>query len=105
MTDCQIFTTFVAAERISKEIEVLFEELSSSLKANSTGDVTVETTKSFDTDDDAEDPPNCMNCWCNSTVKLRSKGRGPARSRLLTLYFDLARDLISKEQADWPHAR
>jgi hypothetical protein len=104
MTDCQIFTTFVAAQRIWDEIEVLFDEFSSGLKSYSTGDITLETTKWLDAND-AEDPPNGVNYWCNSTVKLRSKGRGPARSRLLTLYFDLARDLISEEQADWPHAR
>jgi hypothetical protein len=73
MTDCQIFTTFVAAERISREIDVLWDEFSSGLKAHSVGDTTLETTKWSDKHD-SEDPPNDVNYWCNSTVKLRSKG-------------------------------
>lgn len=104
MTDCQIFTTFVAAERVWKEIEYLVDEFSSSVKDHSKDGVAIHKT-TWGSSDDLDDPPNQTNVWCDCDLRLRLKGKGPFRSRLLTLYFDLARDLVPKDKADWPQAR
>ena len=102
MTDCQIFTTLVAAERISKEMDELVDEFSSSVKVVSDDNVIVEKKATWHY---ADDSPHTSNGWYDCALRLRSKAQGPPRSRRLTLYFDLARELVSKEATDWPHAR
>jgi hypothetical protein len=93
MSDCPIFKTFSAVEKIWTEIDNLVEEFSTSLKIESKETVTFSMGNCLDGSQAEEIETPVSNCWFEGTVKIRSKGRGPARSRPLTLYFDLSRAL------------
>lgn len=104
MTECPIFKTFAAAEKIWTEVENLVEEFSSAMTTVSSNTVTFGQSRWRDGDNAEEVDVQASSYWVKGETKIRSKGRGPARTRSLTLYFDLTRGVINGSQV-WPHAR
>ena len=101
MTVCPIFQTFHAAKLASIELESLRDEIISRLK-KAEPDVFK---KADDSDEESDEALAWV--WLGTTYKvpttLREKSAKKARSRILSIRFDLYRE-VSNTLAPWKHA-
>jgi hypothetical protein len=102
VTDCPIFSTYLAASRIDMEIDALVEDFESQISSGKDKRFSVKEGEWHEADDN--NFAGYRYVTRRSMLTIRGLGRGRSSTRSLSLHFDLVRD-ITGGSVLWPHAR
>jgi hypothetical protein len=102
MTDCPIFSTYLAASRIDMEIYALVDDFESQISSGKDRRFSVNKGEWHEADE--SNFAGYRYSTRRSMLTIRG-GHGKPRSRYLSLHFDFVRDVTPGGSVEWPHAR